>query len=560
MTQSVLMAVADDGDLRARLKLELRRRYHPDYEIVCEGSIEAADAALMRLRDEDREVAVVLADQWISGVHGLQLLSRVRELHPHTQRGMLVPWGERSVSEAVRRAAVLGQFDFWTLKPWRSPDEEFHSVIGAALREWARSAQPRGAQPRFEVVRVVGEQWAARSHEIRDLLSRNNVPHGFYSVSSDRARDLLERASASGARLPVVVLFDELTLVDPTNAEVAEALGVRTGPQEARYDVVVVGAGPSGLAASVYATSEGLHTAMLEREAFGGQAGTTSLIRNYLGFPRGVSGGELAGRAYQQAWLFGTEFVYGEATGLRVVGTDRVVTLADGSELVARAVVLANGVAYRRLGVPALDALSGAGVFYGAAVTEAQAMAGERVFVVGGGNSAGQAAVHLAKFAAHVTLLVRGPSLADSMSDYLIRALDVQPNIDIRYRTEVVDGHGDVRLEQLTLLDREAGRTETVASSALFVLIGAAPRTDWLPKEIARDRWGFVLTGNDLGGDDRETSGGWTSERSPLPLETSLAGVFAVGDVRHGSVKRVASAVGEGSVSVRMVHDYLAEQ
>jgi len=551
MTQPVLVACSDDAELLALVELEFRKRYGADYEIVCERSAEAGDAAVVRLHDEGRQVAVVVVDQ-VSGTDGPGLLARVGELHPRAQRGLLIPWGEFAAAEAVRRGTALGQLEFWALKPWRSPDEDFLSVIGEALRQWTRTNLPQ-----FEVVRVVGERWAARSHEIRDLLGRNNVPHGFYPVSSDRAQDLLAEAGVSGERFPVLVLFDGRTLVDPTNAEIGQALGVRTGPDHASYDVVVVGGGPSGLAASVHATSEGLRTALLEREAIGGQAGTTSLIRNYLGFPRGVSGGELARLAYEQAWLFGAEFIYGnEATGLRIDGSDRIVTVRDGSQVTARAVVLAMGVSYRRLGIPALEALTGAGVFYGAAVTEAEAMAGARVFVVGGGNSAGQAAVHLARFARQVTLLVRGRSLADSMSDYLIRELRNEPNVDIRYRTEVVDGHGEARLEQLTLRDRDTGRTQTVAASALFVLIGAAPRTDWLPQEIARDRWGYLLTGDDLGG----TPGGWALERPPLPLETSLPGVFAVGDVRHASVKRVASAVGEGSVSVRMVHDYLAEQ
>ena len=324
--------------------------------------------------------------------------------------------------------------------------------------------------------------------------------------------------------------------------------------------MVVVGAGPSGLAASVYGTSEGVRTTLLEREAIGGQAGTHLAHPQLPRVPRRVSGGELARRAYEQAWLFGTEFIYGnEAVALRPQGPRRVVTLADGGEIVATAVVRATGVSYRRLGIPRLEAFSGVGVFYGAAVTEAEAISGEDVFVVGGGNSAGQAAVHLAKFAKRVTLVVRGPSLADSMSDYLIKELESEPNIEIRYRAEVVDGEGETRLERLVLRDRDSGKIESVPAAAVFVLIGAEPRTEWLPDEIERDRWGFVLTGSDLVRNGRMPDQ-WRLTRPPMLLETSLPGVFAVGDVRHGSIKRVASAVGEGSVSIRMVHEYLAER
>jgi thioredoxin reductase (NADPH) len=363
-----------------------------------------------------------------------------------------------------------------------------------------------------------------------------------------------------GERLPVVVNFDGLVLVDPSNAQLAHALGIKTRPEAVTYDVAVVGAGPAGLAAAMYGASEGLVTAVLEHEALGGQAGTSSMIRNYLGFPRGVSGAELAQRAYEQAWILGADFIYGpSALGLHTAGPDRVISLGDGGEATSRAVVLATGVTWRRLGVPSLEALVGAGVFYGAAASEAPAMKGQRVYVVGGANSAGQAAVHLARYAAQVTMLVRGASLAATMSHYLIREIEATPNIVIRYRTEAVDGHGDGRLTALTLKDRTSEITEAVPATALFVLIGAEPHTDWLPETIRRDRWGFVLTGIDLLEDGRLPAG-WPLERPPMPLETSLPGVFAVGDVRHGSVKRVASAVGEGSVAIRLIHEYLSQR
>jgi thioredoxin reductase (NADPH) len=352
-------------------------------------------------------------------------------------------------------------------------------------------------------------------------------------------------------------MFDGRVLADPSNSELAEAIGVSTKPGSGRYDVTVIGAGPAGLAAAVYGASEGLSTVVVEPEAIGGQAGTSSLIRNYLGFPSGVSGGDLAVRAYAQAWSFGAEYVYGNpATSLRPDGPELVVTVADGTEIRSGAVVVASGMAYRRLGIAELDALTGVGVFYGAAASEAKAVQGSEVFVVGGANSAGQAAVHLAKYAAQVTVLVRGRSLADSMSEYLIREIDAAPNIAVRCRVAVTGGAGQNRLESLTLTDLESGVAETVGAAALFVLIGAEPRTQWLPDAVRRDQSGFVVTGPDLLEDGRP-AGDWPLRRLPMFLESSLPGVFAVGDVRYGSVKRVASAVGEGSIAIRLVHDYL---
>jgi thioredoxin reductase (NADPH) len=415
-------------------------------------------------------------------------------------------------------------------------------------------------RPRFEVFQVVGDQWAPRSHEIRDLLSRNSIPFGFYPVDSEEGRALLEGTGVTSEHLPVVMLFDRRVLVDPSNAELAQALGIKTRPEASTYDVAVVGAGPAGLAAAMYGASEGLATAVLEHEALGGQAGTSSMIRNYLGFPRGVCGAELAQRAYEQAWILGADFIYGpSAVGLGSVGPNRVVTLGDGGEATSRAVILATGVSWRRLGVAGLEALVGAGVFYGAATSEAVAMKDERVFVVGGGNSAGQAALHLASYAAKVTMLVRGPTLAESMSDYLVRELEATANVTVRYDTEAVDGQGDGRLTGLTLKDRTSGATETVPATALFILIGAEPHTGWLPGTVRRDRWGFLVTGNDLLADGRPPAG-WTLDRPPMLLETSLPGVFAAGDVRHGSTKRVAGAVGDGSVAIRLVHEYLGHQ
>jgi thioredoxin reductase (NADPH) len=362
----------------------------------------------------------------------------------------------------------------------------------------------------------------------------------------------LQRLGVGHPAGPVLSLYTGVVLVDPANAEVAAALGLDVRPADQTYDVVIVGAGPAGLAAAVYGASEGLSIALLEREAFGGQAGTSSRIRNYLGFPDGVSGGELAQRAYEQAWVFGTHLVYGNpATSLAKDQDLLVVGLEDGSQARARAVVIASGVSYRRLGIPELEALAGAGVFYGAGTIEAQAAAGKPAFVVGGGNSAGQAALHLSKYAQQVTILIRSRSLAASMSDYLIRQIDAAPNVDVRYRCEVAGGGGSGHLEHLLLRNRDSGATELVPAAGLFVLIGAQPFTGWLPEAIRRDPWGFIVTGPDTGQD-------WPLQRAPFLLETTTPGVFAAGDVRHGAIKRVASAVGEGSTAIRLIHDYLA--
>jgi thioredoxin reductase (NADPH) len=545
-----VVLLADGSQTRGRVEAELYKRYGTDYRVITAGSAKEALEALGKLRDGQCQVSLVLAGPWLQDATGTELLARVRQLDPAARRVLLIAWGDQASMKAVVQATVLGDLDAYVVRPGTPPDEVFHRSVTEQLGEWARSNLPG-----IEVVRVVGEEWAARSHELRELLGRNGVPFSFYPADSPEGQRLLEQGS--GKALPTVVMFDGRVLADPSNAEVAEALGVLTKPGSGRYDVTVIGAGPAGLAAAVYGASEGLSTVVVEPEAIGGQAGTSSLIRNYLGFPSGVSGGDLAVRAYTQAWSFGAEYVYGNpATTLRPEGSELVVTVADGTEVRSRAVVVASGMAYRRLGIPALDALTGAGVFYGAAASEAKAVQGSEVFVVGGANSAGQAAVHLAKYAAQVTLLVRGRSVADSMSGYLIREIDAAPNIAVRCRVAVTGGAGQNRLESLTLTDLESGAAETVGAGALFVLIGAEPRTQWLPDTVRRDQSGFVITGTDLL-DDGRPAGDWPLRRLPMFLESSLPGVFAVGDVRYGSVKRVASAVGEGSTAIRLVHDYL---
>jgi len=550
LLEPVLLLV-HNPQARDCVEAELRKRYGADYQVITTGSVQETLGVLGQLRDDQRQVSLVLADQWLPEATGTELLARVRQLHPAARRVLLITWGDQTIAEPMLRATVLGDIDAYVVKPGTPPDERFHRFVTEQLDEWGRSNLPG-----LEAVRVVGEEWAPRSHELRELLGRNGIPFGFYPADSPEGQRLLQEAGAARKALPAVALFDGRILADPSNAEVGQAVGVQTKPGGS-YDVTVIGAGPAGLAAAVYGASEGLSTLVLEPEAIGGQAGTSSLIRNYLGFPTGVSGGDLAVRAYTQAWNFGAEYVYGNpATGLRPEGSELVVTVADGSEVRSRAVVIATGMAYRRLGIPALDALTGAGVFYGAAASEARAMKGSEVFVVGGANSAGQAAVHLARYAAQVTVLVRGRPLADSMSEYLIRAIESAPNIAVRYGVAVTGGTGQSRLEGLTLTDLESGAAETVNAVALFVLIGAEPRTQWLPDAVRRDQSGFVVTGTDLlqGGQPDEQ---WPLRRLPMFLESSLPGVFAVGDVRHGSVKRVAAAVGEGSITIRLVHDHL---
>ncbi len=552
-----LVAIDDDPVTLGRTAEELHRRYACDYRVVCERSPVEALEKLGAMADAGEDVAVVLADQWMPDVTGEELLARVGRMHPHAKRGLLVEWSawsDRPTAEAILRAMSMGHIDYYVLKPWRSPDELFHRVIAEFVHEWSRTQVSR---PK-EVV-VVADSGSRRTHEVLALLARNGVPHVFRASDSGEGRRLLAEAGHERADGPVVLLLDGRVLVNPSNVELAAGYGVTTQLEHERdFDVIVVGAGPAGLSAAVYASSEGLETLVVEREAIGGQAAFSSMIRNYLGFSRGVSGAELAQRAYQQAWVFGTRFVLmREAGALRTEGGRHVVTLSDGTEASAPAVILAVGVSYRRLEIPSLEPLVGAGVFYGGSVSATQALAGEHVYVVGGGNSAGQAAVHLARHAAKVTILVRGDSLADTMSQYLLGEIAAAENVDVRTTTEIVGGGGDGSLEWLILRDGRTGAEWTVPAAAAFILIGATPHTAWLPDAIVRDRWGFVFTGADVVSDE-DASARWPLDRPPLTFETTVPGTFAVGDVRHRSVKRVASAVGEGSVAIQQVHEYLS--
>jgi thioredoxin reductase (NADPH) len=550
----VLLLATTDPVSREVIGSELRRRYGGDYEVVVCADYAHARAVLEGLRRWGRQVAMVLACYGPGDRDGLTFLRRAYALHPSAKRVVAVVWGDFASGVTVFSAIAHGHAELLVLRPERRRDEEFHGALTDALDDW-HLAQGMG----FEAVRLIGEARDERTHSLRDSFGRNHIPVGFYDVGTAAGQGMLAGLGLEDPALPVVVLAftsPPTTLVAPTDLEIADAFGLtRPPPADHVYDVVVVGAGPSGLAAAVYASSEGLSTLVIEQQAVGGQAGTSSLIRNYPGFSRGVSGAQLAYRSFQQAWSFGTEYFFmRQVQGLAVDGALRTVSMSDGSTVRSRSVVIATGVDYRRLDVPELEALVGRGVFYGAAVSEAPSMTGEEVYVVGGGNSAGQAALHLARYARRVTLLVRGPSLAASMSDYLVGQLEATRNVTIRYHSVVLGGReADGCLAGLTLGDPHGGDTQDVRAAGLFVLIGSVPRTAWLPDEVMRDEAGFVRTGPDTASAAEMVQG-----QPRLQLETSMPGVFAVGDVRAGSVKRVATAVGDGATVIALLHGYLA--
>jgi thioredoxin reductase (NADPH) len=550
------MAVDDDATALARIEQELLRRYGDDYRIVCETSAHAAMEGLRYMSDAGEEVVLVLAAQWLPEQPGSELLGAVRGLHPRAKRALLIDWGgwaHRPTADAILQAMALARIDYYILKPSRSRDEQFHRVVSEFLHEWSRES----SSDAFEIV-VVAEPGSRRAHEIRELLGRSGVPHGFQRTGSAGARELLDGVEADETR-PLIRMRDGTTYVDPTNEEIADAFGVDTAlaDSDRDFDVIVVGAGPAGLSAAVYASSEGLETLVVERETVGGQAGASSLIRNYLGFSRGIGGGELAQRAYQQAWVFGARFLMmREAVSLSPGNGLHELTVPGIGTVRAPAIILALGVSYRRIGIEGLEGLVGSGVFYGASTVEARGLAGQHSYVVGGGNSAGQAALHLARSSDRVSLLVRGGALGQDMSRYLCDSIEAAPNIEVLLSTEVVGGGGAAGLEWLELRDNSTGEVERVPAAALFVLIGAHPRTDWLPDEILRDRSGYVLTGDAIGRSGAAAPQG----AGPMMFETSVRGVFAVGDVRSGSMKRVAAAVGEGSVAIRQVHERLRSE
>ena len=553
-TRAAIVVACRDAAARQVLAQELGKRYGRDYAIVVCCQPGELESRISELLAAGTPVALIIGGVGAQDPDGIEVLAAIRAIDPTASRVAAVRWGEFEAARPLFDAVTVGKIDHWVVQPVQTPDEDFHRAITGFLSEW--DSRNGGG---FEAVWVIGEHWSARSQELRDAFSRNGIPIGFYDATSARGRQMLGELGLVSPELPVVVLrFGEKrsTLVNPSNLEIADAFGLMTPiPAGEVFDVAVLGAGPAGLAAAVYASSEGLRTVVVEPEAIGGQAGTSSMIRNFPGFSQGVSGSTLAWEAWQQAWLFGTTFVYmRHVEGLSREDGHYRLRLSYGATLTARTVVITTGASYRRLDVPALDNLQGRGVFYGAGVSEAPAMRGRNVFVVGGGNSAGQAAMHLARWADHVTVLVRGESLADTMSDYLIREISAAPNVDVAHRVEVVDGAGTDHLESLVLADRQSGTRRSVPADALFVLIGSQPRTEWLGDNVARDQRGFILTGPELPG---VGNGYWHLDRPPMPLETSLPGVFAAGDVREGSIKRVASAVGEGAATIPLVHRWL---
>ncbi|GAA4850128.1 FAD-dependent oxidoreductase [Actinomycetospora corticicola] len=549
MPRPVILTVDDDPGVSRAVARDLRREYGEHHRIVRADSGDAALEALREIALRGEQVAVILADQRMPRMSGVEFLERAMDLFPRARRVLLTAYAD---TEAAITAINVVDLDHYLLKPWDPPEEKLYPVVDQLLEAWRRSPD----RPSTDT-RIVGHRWSARSYELRDLLARNQVPFRFHLADDPEGARLLEAAGCGTERLPVVITGEGRALVEPSDAEVAEQVGLSTHATAELYDLAVVGGGPGGLGAAVYGGSEGLRTVLVESLATGGQAGTSSRIENYLGFPDGVSGSQLTDRARRQAVKFGVEVLTTRTvTGLGVRGGVRILTFDDGSEIAAHAVVLATGVSYRTLDdVPGLTAYAGEGVFYGAATTEAPSCADETVYVVGGANSAGQAAMNFSRYASRVVMLVRGESLTSSMSHYLIEQIEAVGHIEVRTCTEVVAAEGEGHLEKLTLRDRATGEEERVDAQWLFVFIGARPRTDWLDGTVERDDRGFVLTGPDL---PVPSSGAGSSEgREPLHLETSLPGVFAVGDVRGGSVKRVASAVGEGAMAVSLVHRWL---
>jgi thioredoxin reductase (NADPH) len=539
LTDSVFLVVDNDADDLATFASALTSRYASEYEIRAAATASEAHATLAALSVAGITVALLIVSRDLGDADLLLLLRRARELFPSARRVLSARYVDPSAFDLITGAMRTGRIDYFLYKPCEPVVTRLYPVVDDLLGGLRRTKQERG----FESIRIIGEQWNPRSHALRDILERSTVPFGFYDSDSEEGRRILAQAGVDGSRLPVLCFYHGPVLVDPTNEQTATALGVRTTPEPGLYDVAIVGAGPAGLAASVYAASEGLRTLLLDPETIGGQAGTSSRIENYLGFPRGISGGEPAHRAFEQIQRFGVSIVFTKAaTRLRADGVRLIATLSDSAEIESRTVVIATGVAYRRLDVPSVERFAGVGVFYGGALSEAPTCTGEEVLIVGAGNSAGQAAIHLARFASRVTMVVRGQSLAASMSDYLIRQIGPLSNIDVRLGTWVVDGHGDRRLEAVTV-ERVDGKREKLRAAGLA-------------GTIEMDAKGYILTGRDLLRSGHPPSG-WRLEREPFFLETSMPGVFAVGDARCCSVKRVASAVGEGATAIQLVHEYL---
>jgi thioredoxin reductase (NADPH) len=547
MAERAAIVVVDDEPAALAAMLDaLTRRFGADYRVLPYLAPSAALDGIRGVVKDREEIALVIADQWMPEMTGSEFLTRVRSIEPSAKRALLVAWGDHEASPTILQGCALGELDNYLYKPWTPAEVHLYPLISEFLAEWTQVHRPG-----MELINIVGDEGSPRSNQIRELLKRNGVPYGFHENNSSTARRLSERYGIEVERVPLVFLLDGSALADPTDAEIMDAIG--GNPIELSCDVAVIGAGPAGLASAVYAGSEGRRTLVMERHVIGGQAGASSLIRNYLGFPRGISGAELTQRAYQQAWLFGAKFMFGrEVTRIDVDGSNKKLTLSDGRQITAGAVIVATGARYRRLDAPAVARFEGRSVFY-TTFAGTRLVGGFDAAVVGGGNSAGQATIFLASFARRVTLIVRGDSLESGMSDYLIQQIRHAPNIDVRLRAEVVGADGGDLMESVTIADRAANSVDTIPAKLMFVLIGVIPHTDWLPGAIERDGKGFIATGHDI------DLSAWHAGRAPMSFETSVPGIFAVGDVRLGSMKRVASAVGEGASAVQQVHRYMDE-
>ena len=543
----VILTVDDDPAVSRAVARDLRRRYAEDHRIVRAESGQDALETLNELKLRGETVATLIADFRMPQMTGIEFLEEAMDLYPAARRVLLTAYAD---SHAAIDAINVVDLDHYLLKPWDPPEEKLYPVIDAQLDAWSRT--PEHPIPH---TKLIGHRWSAPSWRVRDFLARNGLDYTWFMADEPEGERLLQAAGEDGERLPVVITEGGETLVDPTDVELADRLGLTTTPSQEFYDLIVVGGGPAGLAAAVYGASEGLRTVLIERTATGGQAGQSSLIENYLGFPDGVQGRQLADRARRQAEKFGAELITARtATGLEVNGSKRTIRFADGGSIDAHAVIVATGVDYRQLGTTVCDDFIGRGVYYGAAISVAAECEGEEVYVIGGANSAGQAAMYLSREAKSVTILVRGPSLEASMSHYLIEQIKQRPNITVRTCTEVQRAVGTECLEKLVLVDNRTGQIQETSCARMFIFIGAAPRTEWLDGVVARDDHGFILTGPDL-----RNVCGWTLDRPPHHLETNVPGVFVAGDVRADSAKRVAAAVGEGSMAVMLVHRYLAE-
>jgi thioredoxin reductase (NADPH) len=552
MGKPVIFTIDDDPEVLRAIERDLRRGFGKDYRILRADSGASALGALRQLQLRNEPVALLLSDQKMPDLTGVEFLEQARQLFPEARRALLTAYAD---TDAAIRAINNVKIDYYLLKPWDPPEEKLYPVVQDLLDDWQATFRPR-----FEGVRVIGHRWSRQAHDIKDFLARNQVPYLWLDIDSNaEAAKLLDTLQRTAADLPIVVFPDGSVEVQPTVILLAQKIGLRTHAKIPFYDLIIVGAGPAGLAAGVYGASEGLTTLMIERSAPGGQAGQSSAIENYLGFPRGLSGSDLTRRALDQAEKFGAELLRPrEVVGLRIKDNYKTLTLGDGNEVGCHALIIATGINYRKLDAPGIDQLTGAGVFYGAATTEAISCRDSDVFVVGAGNSAGQAALHLAKFASKVTILCRGESLAASMSSYLVdRIIDSQEVIYTRLCTQVVAVHGEGNLKAITIRDTKTGHEETLPASGLFIFIGAVPYTEWVGQVVARDSHGFIPSGPDVMDDDKRPKG-WLPDRDPYWLETNVPGIFVAGDVRANSIKRVASAVGEGAMAVAFVHKYLA--